>query len=321
MSERSHRQLRHAALFAVASLLVAACSRGPLVPDGASAATEPDGPPPRPAVEDAGNGTTATPASSSTVPTDDGLVWSDEFDGDALGPDWGLETPLLGSGDASVHIYQPEAISVGEGVLRIEATRLPEALQIDDDSDGVVDRTITWQSGFITTRGHVEFLHGRFEARARAPEGQGLWPAIWLRPLDRVYGWWPRSGEIDVMEMLGHDPGTAHTTAHWWNDGHRFDPLGHPLTPTDDGFHVFALEWTPDELVWTIDGEEVRRLDEWTTDLGDGAAPFDQAFYLNINLAVGGSWPGDPDDTTPDGAAFEVDWIRVYQTAEHAGQS
>jgi beta-glucanase (GH16 family) len=190
----------------------------------------------------------------------------------------------------------------------------PQGLEIwSDDFDGTVDRILTWQSGFVTTRERVEFTHGRFEVRARVPAGAGLWPAVWLRPLGRAYGSWPRSGEIDIVEILGDDIGRAHTTAHWWDGEHVLDAVASEITNIGDGFHLFALEWSPDELVWSIDGVVVHRLTDWHTDLGPSGAPFDQAFHLNVNLAVGGGWPGPPDDDTPDGATFEVDWVRVTE--------
>jgi beta-glucanase (GH16 family) len=226
---------------------------------------------------------------------------------------WGFESAFLGSGDGSVHVYSPEAVTVADGLLRITATRLDEPMQVDDDSDGTVDRILTWQSGFVTTRERVEFTHGRFEVRARVPAGAGLWPAVWLRPLGRAYGSWPRSGEIDIVEILGDDIGRAHTTAHWWDGEHVLDAVASEITNIGDGFHLFALEWSPDELVWSIDGVVVHRLTDWHTDLGPSGAPFDQAFHLNVNLAVGGGWPGPPDDDTPDGATFEVDWVRVTE--------
>ena len=271
--------------------------------------------------------TSTTPSVPPTMSTLEGapggaLLWAEEFDGLELDADkWGFESPLLGAGDASVHIYQPEAVSTADGLLRIAATRLADPLLVDDDNDGVTDRELRWRSGFITSRDRFDVGYGRVEARLRAPAGQGLWAAIWLRPSDRAYGWWPRSGEIDLVEVLGHDVDTLHTTAHWWNDGHRLDAVPADASSTRDaeGFHVVALEWSPNALVWSVDGVVVHELTGWPTELGDPPAPFDQAFYLNVNLAVGGGWPGDPDATTPDGARFEVDWIRVYALDEIAG--
>jgi beta-glucanase (GH16 family) len=239
-------------------------------------------------------------------------VFFDDFDGPLDESVWSHESPLFGGGDESVHLYQDDAVSTANGLLLITARRLPTPLEIDEDGDGLADRTITWQSGFITSRDRLSFTGGRYEIRARIPQGQGLWPAFWLRPQDRRYGPWPSSGELDVFEARGHEPDTVHWTAHWDDGGHAKSTHSQSVAPTNDGFHTFTLDWTSGILRWSVDGVVVHKLLDWETAVGPYPAPFDQAFFLNVNLAVGGSWPGPPDASTPDDPTLEVDWIRVF---------
>ena len=252
--------------------------------------------------------------SSQPAPVGYELVWSDEFDGEELNrTNWGYEEAFFGAGDDSDHVYDSAAVSVADGVLEITASRLVAPLVVDDDGDGTPDRELTWQSGFITSRERLDFMLGRFEIRMRPPTGMGLWPAFWLRPSEASYGAWPKSGELDVVEILGHEAEVALVSMHWWDETRRQSPMTHDAETTEDGFHVYAMEWAATGIVWFVDGVQVHRVDTWKTSVADYPAPFDREFYLNINLAVGGRWPGHPDGTTPDGVSLDVDWVRVFQ--------
>ncbi len=309
------------ALLATAWALTA-CTQTPPPPDGAAAPVTVESGQAAAAATIADPSATPLPASSvpptsaassTTAGRGDNLMWADEFDGTALNSSWwSFEHPFMGLEHGSVHLYTPDAVAVADGLLHITATRLATPVDVDLDADGTADRALTWSSGFITTRELVASGPGLVEVRLKAPAGQGLWPAVWLRPASGDYGGWPRSGELDVVEILGGSPHEAVTTAHWWNGGHMFDARTTVLQDTDDGFHIYALRWGPDELVWSIDGTVVHRLSDWRSDLGPPGSPFDRSFYLNINLAVGGRWPGAPDEGTPEPSVLEVDWIRVH---------
>ncbi|MGM0621940.1 MAG: family 16 glycosylhydrolase, partial [Bacteroidota bacterium] len=159
------------------------------------------------------------------------------------------------------------------------------------------------------------WLYGRIEVKAKLPEGRGTWPAIWMLPTDWEYGGWPASGEIDIMEHVGYDFGTVHGTIHTEAYNHS---IGTQLGKTVDvenvasQFHVYAIDWTEDEIVWYVDGEEYYRVEnpdktykEW---------PFDKRFHLILNIAIGGDWGGaqgiDPELSE---ATMEIDYVRVYK--------
>jgi beta-glucanase (GH16 family) len=164
-----------------------------------------------------------------------------------------------------------------------------------------------------------QWKYGRFEIRARLPNTQGIWPAFWLLPANLHYGHWPAGGEIDIMEMIGSEPGRVYGTLHFGNphemNSGTYDlPIGQDFS---DDFHVFALAWEPGLVRWYVDDVLYHTADEWFTS-GDGEfpAPFDQEFYLIINVAVGGYWPGSPDSTSVFPQYLYVDYVRVYQEAQ-----
>ena len=156
--------------------------------------------------------------------------------------------------------------------------------------------------------------YGKFEARIRIPKGQGMWPAFWMLGDDFPTAGWPGCGEIDIMENIGREPATVHGTIH--GPGHSGDDsLGAPyFVPSGivaDDFHVFAVEWEPNEIRFYVDGHlyETRT----PADLPAGARwTFDHPFFLILNVAVGGKWPGSPDASTKFPQQMLVDYVRVY---------
>ena len=138
-----------------------------------------------------------------------------------------------------------------------------------------------------------------------------------MLPTEWKYGGWPSSGEIDIMEMVGHEPDTIHGTLHYGSLGdHTY--TGKPISLSNgekfiDEFHVFAVEWEEGEIRWYLDGELYQTQSVWHTKNADFPAPFDQKFHIILNLAVGGNWPGSPDETTVFPQRMEVDYVRVYQ--------
>ncbi|HJK96327.1 MAG TPA: glycoside hydrolase family 16 protein [Polyangiaceae bacterium LLY-WYZ-14_1] len=252
-------------------------------------------------------------AAGPTDPTEDGweLVWSDEFDGSELDlSKWsvqvgdGCDIGLCGWGNNELQWYRAENLTVADGLLTITARVEP-----------VGGRDFT--SARIRTLDRGDWTYGRFEARARLPRGQGLWPAIWMLPSDTVYGTWAASGEIDIMELVGHESSRVHGTLHYGGEfpantssGDSFDLSSGTFA---DGFHTFAVEWEEGEIRWYVDGRLYQTQTEWYSEGGAFPAPFDRDFHLILNVAVGGNWPGAPDLTTPFPQTMEVDWIRVYE--------
>lgn len=193
----------------------------------------------------------------------------------------------------------PEAVSVRDGLLRLRADRAPDALK--DKIHG-----LSYTSGMVSSWGMFDQRYGVFEARMRLPRGRGFWPAFWT--LDST-GDLPN--ELDIMEFLGHDVHTTYAVTHWRARGrHTSSGRGvpHAIDITKD-FHVFTVDWRPTTLTYYIDDVEVFQM----------PTPPDMhnRMYMILNLAVGGKWPGYPDETTPFPAQVEVDWVRVWRRPGH----
>jgi beta-glucanase (GH16 family) len=168
----------------------------------------------------------------------------------------------------------------------------------------------------MVTKNKGDWKYGRIDVRAKMPIGQGLWAAIWMLSTEELYGGWPRSGEIDIMEYLGHEPQRTFGTIHYGHDFWRFNSQGLELeagmgTFVDD-FHVFTVLWNENCIQFQMDGINVGVANTRTTTLPT-TFPFDQNFHLLLNLAVGGNLPGNPDGNTVFPQTMEVDYVRVYQ--------
>jgi beta-glucanase (GH16 family) len=243
------------------------------------------------------------------------LVWSDEFSGSALDlAKWeyqmGNGCPSLcgwGNNEREFYTDRPENVRLEDGKLIIEARR--------DRTDVIYP----YSSGRIRTKGKGDWKYGRFEIRAKLPFGQGIWPAFWMLPTDEIYGTWAASGEIDIMEMVGHRPNRVHGTLHHGAQWPNNDQSGGAYTlrsgDFSQDFHVFVLEWAEDEMHWFVDEVLYYTQQGWSTQGHPYPAPFDQSFHLLLNLAVGGNWPGLPDSSTVFPQRVEVDYVRVYQLA------
>jgi beta-glucanase (GH16 family) len=237
------------------------------------------------------------------------LVWADEFDQpDGSAPDparWNHATGGSGWGNGELEYYTDKIDNayIENGMLVIKA--------IEERSMG---RDYT--SARLNTMVKAAWTYGRFELRARLPDTQGIWPAFWMLPANLApYGAWPASGEIDIMEMVGSEPGRVYGTIHY-NSPHLqaggFYDLADGGVFADD-FHIFSLEWEPEAIRWFVDGRLYHSESYWYTRNAPFPAPFDQDFYLLINLAVGGNWPGRPDETSVFPQSLYVDYVRVYQ--------
>ncbi len=254
----------------------------------------------------------------SDIPKIEGydLLWNDEFNGDALDETiWNYEPHEPGWTNEELQEYttSTDNVFVRDGNLVIKA--------IKSEKDGKDYYT----SGKVTAQNKKDFTYGKVVARAKAPEGKGLWPAIWMMPQDEsYYGQWPKCGEIDIMEVLGSDVKTAYGTLHYGEPhGEQQGTVVLDNGSFADDFHEYSVEWEPGEMRWYIDDELYLTVNDWFTavqgeDEKPYPAPFDQPFFVQMNLAVGGTWPGDPDENTDfDNAEFEIDYVRVYQKPEY----
>jgi len=239
------------------------------------------------------------------------LVWSDEFNGKDIDfSKWAVEENGHGGGNGELQYYvdRPENLRIEDGHLVIEAHKQKyNAAGVEKD----------YTSGRLRTKRRASWLYGRFEIRAKLPTGRGIWPAIWMLPEKEDYGGWAASGEIDIMEMVGHEPakvhGTLHHGAEWPKNVHTGAPFELKQGTFADDFHVFAIEWEKGAIRWYVDGALYQTQTKWSSPGGAFPAPFDQPFHLILNVAVGGAWPGPPDDKTVFPQRMTIDWVRVYQ--------
>jgi beta-glucanase (GH16 family) len=245
------------------------------------------------------------------------LVWSDEFNspnGSTVdGSKWVRETGGEGWGNQELEYYtdRSENASLHDGNLEIKALAEKYA------GPGGVTRNFT--SARLKTLGKFSETYGRFEARIKIPYGQGMWPAFWMlgEDIDRVG--WPACGEIDIMENIGKEPAIIHGSIHgpgYIGDTGIEAPYSLPGKQRfADDFHVFAVEWDSDSVSFYVDHDLYVR--HTRADLKPGWKwVFDKPFFLILNLAVGGDWPGNPDPTTVFPQSMLVDYVRVYQRFE-----
>lgn len=256
----------------------------------------------------AGRGATLTP-----VP-----VWHDEFDGPAGASfdraKWAADTGGGGFGNHEREFYttRTENASLdGHGHLVITALAEPAS-----SSRQCWYGKCLFTSTRLKTKGLFAQTYGRFEARIRIPRGQGIWPAFWMLGDDIDKVGWPQSGEIDIMENIGREPAIAHGTLHGpgysgANGIGRADTLSSGAYADD--FHIYAVEWGPNEIKWFVDGRQYHRMTP--ADLPSGAKwVFDHPFFLIMNVAVGGGWPGDPDASSTFPQQMIVDYVRAYRS-------
>lgn len=235
-------------------------------------------------------------------------VWSDEFEGTNLDLNkWSYQTGGSGWGNNELQNYTDRSVnsSVDNGTLKIN---------LIEENFGGNDYT----SARLRTINKGDWTYGRMEARIKIPGTQGIWPAFWMMPTTSTYGIWPRSGEMDILEHVGHTPGVIYGTVHTEAYNHTMNTqqgssitINNPFTQ----FHTYAAEWDANEYRVYVDGTQ------FFTFQNDGTGnyatwPFDHDFHLILNVATGGGWAGPPDETTVFPATMEVDYVRVHQTTD-----
>lgn len=239
------------------------------------------------------------------------LVWSDEFETESLDMDkWSFQygdgcPDLCGWGNEELQSYtdREKNVFIEDNMLHIVAHK--------ESFDGK-----DYTSARIRTVGKGDWVYGRIEVRAKSPEGQGIWPAIWMLPTGEGKSW-PRDGEIDIMELVGHEPETVHGTVHFGGDwpDHEFEGTSYSLADGTfaDDFHVFSIEWKLNEIKFLVDDNHFFTVTPATVTQHGFSYPFNSTFHLIMNVAVGGRWPGSPDETTQFPQAMVIDYVRVYQ--------
>lgn len=223
------------------------------------------------------------------------LVWSDEFDGAQLNTNfWKYEKGAGGWGNNELQEYtdSPNNVFLENGRLNIKA----------------IKEGTKYTSGRIITSGKKEFTYGRIDIRAKMPVGKGIWPALWMLGSNISLVSWPACGEIDIMEYLGHENFKVYGTAHYDDGGHKYQGSSYSLTSGNyaEKFHVFSLVWQENSMVWYVDYQKFYQFSKV-------GSPFNNKFFFIMNVAVGGNWPGSPDNTTTFPQSMVVDYVRVFQ--------
>ena len=290
--------------------------------------------------------TVAATAPAALPAADWQLVWSDEFDGNALDmANWSYEVDCWGGGNNERQCYTDSAqnTSVANGLLTITARRqdhtgpaLPPYLAAMAEDPGAT-ATRQFTSARLSSKGKGAWKYGRIVVRAKLPQGQGVWPAIWMLPEDNTYGGWAASGEIDILEAVnlgvecdnGCEPGGENTilgTLHFGGQppNNTWDSTEISAPEVLDGFHDYGVIWEPGRIRWTFDGvvyAEKLSSTWWSAGSDDPEAPFNQPFHLLLNLAIGGGLPegralgGVSEEGFP--KQYEIDWVRVWQCGDH----
>jgi beta-glucanase (GH16 family) len=228
------------------------------------------------------------------------LSWSDEFTTGSLNTNfWNYESGNnngWGNNEKEDYTSSISNVHIDSGFLHI--TAINPSLNY-------------YTSGRITTKGKKEFTYGKVVIRARLPEGKGIWPAIWMLGGNISTESWPKCGEIDIMELLGHEPVKVYGTVHWDENGHTSKGGNMTLSTGSFSFdfHLFCFIWTPNHFIWLVDNVPYLSIDRSLV----SKFPFDLPEFFIFNVAVGGTWPGNPDGTTVFPQHMIVDYIRVYQ--------
>ncbi|MFE0557733.1 RICIN domain-containing protein [Paenibacillus sp. NPDC058910] len=229
------------------------------------------------------------------------LVWSDEFNGTSLNranwtPEIGTGSGGWGNNELQYYTDRAQNVQVTGGNLVITAQK---------ESYGGMNYT----SARIKTQDLKSFTYGKVEARIKLPSGQGLWPAFWMLGSNISSVGWPKSGEIDIMERVNNNP-YVNGTVHWDAGGHAdFGRVSGNLDFSQ--FHVYSIEWDSKYIRWFVDGQQ---FNEFYIENGTGnTEEFQRPFFILLNLAVGGNWPGSPNNSTPFPSQMLVDYVRVYQ--------
>lgn len=292
---------------------------------------------------------TSASAQPTTAQTGWQLVWSDEFNGPRIDEAvWTHDVDCWGGGNDERQCYTARRANsaVRDGHLVITARRenasgaaFPVQMRdLPGNANAIAYKPFT--SARLTTRGQVSFHYGRIEVRAKLPQGQGTWPAIWMLPEENAYGGWAASGEIDILEAVnlgvpcatcpsGREDtilGTLHYGGLWPDN--TFTSTEIPFPAVLDGFHTYGIIWEPGLIRWTVDGAVYaqKSAGDWST-IGstEPNAPFDRPFHLILNLAIGGELPERRGEGGVSNRGFpkrmEVDWVRVWQSCENCNSA
>jgi beta-glucanase (GH16 family) len=271
-----------------------------------------------------------TAVAATVIPTlamagDWKLVWADEFDKDGH-PDptkWQYEEGYIRNHEEQYYTKDRlENARVEGGCLVIEGRKeaIPNPHHKPDSKGANAQAVTKYTAASLNTLGKADWLYGRIEVRAKLPQGKGVWPAIWMMGTNVHQIGWPKCGEIDIMEFVGHTADHVYATVHYANtESKHVASGGHLITerPFDD-FHIYAVEWYPDRMDFFLDQKQYFTFPLKAADLPGGNA-FTKPHYLMLNLALGGAWGKEIDETIMP-QKFMIDYVRVYQQSPAAAQ-
>ena len=232
------------------------------------------------------------------------LVWQDEFNGASLSSDWTYDigTGNWGWGNNELQFCRQDNAVVSDGILTITAKN-------------ETFNTSNYTSSRIKTQGIKSWKYGRVDVRAALPFGQGIWPAIWMLGDNITSAGWPACGEIDIMELIGGagaNDRTIHGTVHWSESGSHAQYGGSKTLSSGkfaDNFHVFSIEWDDNSIHWLLDNVEYHSINTSPAEMSE----LREKFFIIMNVAVGGNWPGSPNASTTFPQKMYVDYVRVFQ--------
>ena len=231
------------------------------------------------------------------------LVWQDEFDGEVIDREkWGYEIGYIRNNELQGYTDRLENARLENSMLVIEGRK-----EMFENFD--------YTSASVNTKGHFGFKYGKLEMRAKLPKGQGIWPAFWTLGINIDDIGWPRCGEIDVMEMVGGTAGGEHisyATVHYPDEDGNHKSQGGGKYELEKGllsddFHIYSVDWNEKTISWEVDGNLF-----FTANIEEIAC-FHKEHYILLNLAIGGGWPGSPNEETAFPQKYLIDWVRVYK--------
>lgn len=251
------------------------------------------------------------------------LVFEDNFDGNSLDSRyWNYEEHERGWVNNEQQRYANKAECEAKGIVYVKDGNL--VINPQNYNGDIV-------SGRINTKYKADYTYGIFECRAKVPSGNGYLPAFWMMPTNEAtYGDWPRCGEIDIMEVLGRETNCSLSTLHFGNDtgsGHIQKQGKYWINGSfASDYHTYTCKWDPDEITFYVDGRQTYKVTSdqwWTGGSGKARAPYDQNFYMILNVAIGGEWPGyvNPYQALPGNPQMKVDYVRAYQWAGNTGSN
>jgi beta-glucanase (GH16 family) len=260
----------------------------------------------------------AAPATAAAPGSKWELVWSDEFDRDGL-PDpakWNYEEGFVRNHEKQYYTKErKENARVESGRLVIEGRKEQfknPRYRAGSASSRSADEYAEYTAASLITSRKASWLYGRIEVRAKLPQGQGVWPAIWMLGDSHTTVGWPRCGEIDIMEFVGHDPNHVHATVHYSLDGkHKSNGSKLEISAPYNDFHIYAVEWNKERMDFFFDEKKYHTFQLKGAD-ENGENPFRKPQFLMINLALGGSWGGKIDDAIMP-QKFLIDYVRVFK--------